>query len=141
MNQEITKTNLDRVINNIPNTMISKSNVHGYGLFSTTRLIPGVVLTKLDGQKITWEVYESENSLLEEWNALPDGCLLVRPFKTKYFYINHSRTPNLTLILSENLELSIVVDKDICEGDELFLDYRKESLPKKYIDNHGATYL
>lgn len=73
-----------------------------------------------------------------EWNALNKHTLLVRPLRTKYSYINHSRTPNTEILYNP---IRVVATKDINPQDELTLDYRKEALPKEYLDGHGKTYL
>ena len=69
-----------------------------------------------------------------EWNAIEKDLLLVRPYRTKYSFINHNRTPNL--IIKYN-PLRIESFKNILKDEELTLDYRKEPLPDEYIQNKG----
>ncbi|HHX59846.1 MAG TPA: SET domain-containing protein [Epulopiscium sp.] len=138
------------VLDNIAFTVIAKSGIHGRGLFSTTTIPKNTILGILDGQVVNWDRYDQvlaqlrkeieniEENLLMEWNALDEETLLVRPLRTKYSYINHSRTPNLIIMKNP---LRIVARDDIKENEELFLDYREEPLRRAYLDGHGQTYL
>lgn len=128
------------VIDNIQCTFIAVSAIHGDGLFSETAMAAGHVLANLDGQVVPWAVHERLN-LVSEWNALPNNRLLVRPYKTKYYFINHSRTPNTEILRSGTRQVQVVALRDIAAGEELTLDYRKEPLPESYLSGHGATYL
>ena len=125
------------VVDNIADTNIRESQVHGKGLFTNKAIKKGSVLCVLDGQVIEYNLYE-KNELAIEWNAIENDFLLVRPYRTKYSYINHSRTPNLEVT---SWPLKVIAIRDISEGEELLLDYRKEPLPQKYIESHGKTYL
>jgi len=73
-----------------------------------------------------------------EWNALSVDILLVRALRTKYSYINHSRTPNVKILKESMTIISIV---DILPNDEILLDYRDEPLNERYLNGHGKTYL
>ena len=126
------------VLNNIPNTTISKSTIHGFGLFADSDLEEGREICQLDGQRIPWTVYSKKKGFAGEWNATTGDILVVRPFRTKYFYINHNRKSNLRVL--EN-PLRIVTLQAIHTGEELLLDYRNEPLPKEYMKVHGSTYL
>ena len=125
------------VIDNIRKTEIAKSPIHGYGLFATEPIEAEEILGYLDGQKVPAKIHRKYD-LCYEWNALDDSMYLLRPYRTKYSYINHSRTPNLLL---EYSPLRVVATKDIPPGEELTLDYRKEPLPQEYLQGHGRTYL
>lgn len=137
------------VNDNIENTKISFSTIHGYGLFATKLISSGSLLSKLDGQIVDFETFEkikvdlglkkeAEASLFMEWNGLPKDKLLVRMFRTKYSYINHSISPNCKLIGSPPQLWSC---NNINAGEELTLDYRDEPLPKAYLSGHGSSYL
>ena len=140
----------EQILDNIPGTEIKPSPVHGRGLFATRDMRRGEVICTLDGEKIpARELALREANLREnapnknavvvlEWNALPDGEYLTRRKRTKYGFINHSRSPNLEL---RGVPIEIVVMKDIAAGEELLLDYRKEPLSEDYLKNHGSTYL
>ncbi len=124
----------DSVLDTIPGTVISGSGVHGLGLFATARVAEGEVLCLLDGQTVPWEeaalrAGPGVGCAACEWNAVEGGCL-VRPSRTKYYYINHSRDPNLAVRPSP---LRVVSLRSIAAGEELFLDYRCEPLPEAYV--------
>ncbi|MBT7443413.1 MAG: SET domain-containing protein [Methylococcales bacterium] len=125
------------VVDNIANSYLSQSKIHGTGLYAKKCLLPGDVLGELDGQVIPWAAHE-KYALTYEWNALSDERLLVRSYRTRYSYINHARTPNLVL---EYNPIRVVVHRAIDEDEELTLDYRLENLPKNYIRNKGQYYL
>jgi len=125
------------VVDNIKNTYISKSGVHGRGLFTESVIEKNTVLCNLEGQVIPYDVYEKYGFIME-WNAITEDSLLIRTLRTKYSYINHSREPNLMIKYNP---IRIVAMTDIDIGTELFLDYRKEPLNKKYIDKKGKNYL
>lgn len=138
------------IIDNLVMTYIDHSDIHGQGLFAANAVRKGQVLGTLDGQSVPRDlikrvirtlpchntVAQSSCSLFFEWNALDSGCLLVRPYRTKYSYINHSRTPNIEVSGNQ-----IVTLRDIRINEELTLDYRNEPLPDDYLAEHGATYL
>ncbi len=137
------------VIDNITVGRIGPSAVHGRGLFATDDLVEGQILGVLDGQVMDWDFYDElvaarnldrvlTEAFFMEWNALSPTTLLVRPFRTKYSFINHSRTPNLTLVPHP---LRVVAKRAIKAGEELLLDYREEPLRKEYLEGHGSTYL
>ncbi len=138
------------VIDNFLYSYIAKSSIHGFGLFAKQNINKGSILSILDGQIIDWDKYDQiklniksyiesyENYFFMEWNALDAKTLLVRPFRTKYSYINHSYNPNL-IIKYNPIRIESIVD--IRKNDELFLNYKLEPLRKKYINGHGRTFL
>lgn len=142
---------IETLIDNIYFSEVRKSRIHGLGLFSTENISKGQILGFLDGQIINWnDLKDIENNLINtnqkdqahqffyEWNALTKDTLLVRPIRTKYSYINHSRNPNLEIEYNPIRLVSLI---DIKMGDEFLLDYRKEDLNIEYTTGHGATYL
>lgn len=153
MKNDIT-TDLDFVINNtidnIKFSYITKSGIHGFGLFSKVDIHTNTILGKLDGQVIQWDKYDNieknisndilkyKNYFFMEWNALDTKTLLVRPLRTKYSYINHSYSPNLKI---EYNPIRIITLREIKKDEEFTLDYTKEPLKESYLDNHGKTYL
>jgi len=130
------------IIDNIPNTEIAESAIHGKGLFSTVSIPTGAILAVLDGQLIPlakqYIVSADICAAHCEWNAVSEDMLLVRSFRTKYSFINHSLNPNLRL---EYNPLRIVVSTDLNRGDELTLDYNNEPLPDEYLKLHGRHFL
>lgn len=141
----------ENTINNIQQGYIAPSKIHGFGLFSKVNIDQNDILCLLDGQIISWDKYhEIYNNLIDaikspfekyifmEWNALDEKTLLVRPFRTKYSYINHSRTPNCIILKHP---LRIVAYENITKDTELTIDYRKEPLNHEYMRTHGVSYL
>lgn len=134
------------VVDNIPRTLIGRSALHGFGLFATEAIPAGTILCILDGQIIMWDSYNKtlaqspfgsySGPLFLEWNALDTETLLVRPFRTKYSYINHSRCPNTVL---RRFPLALIAALDLKRGDELTIDYRCEPLSESYL--RSAAYL
>lgn len=136
---------MKNVINNIAQTNILPSNIHGLGLFAQDGIEVNTTLCLLDGQKVLFSDYKEltqnrDDLPFLEWNALTKELLLVRFFRTKYSFINHSRTPNC---LAQAKGKSVIVStiKDIQTEQELTLDYRNEPLPDEYLRGHGAAYL
>lgn len=132
------------VLDNIAVGVIAPSNIHGFGLFASRDLPVGALLSVLDGQRVPWEIYrffhEGSGDAFNEWNALSPVELLVRPFRTKYSFINHSRSPNCKA-MAVNGAVVVETLSFIPSGEELTLDYRMEPLPSEYLAGHGATYL
>jgi SET domain-containing protein len=132
------------VIDNIPNTEIKKSTLHGFGLFARKEISAQTTICLLDGQVMDWDQYESNHALLKEsagalneyffmeWNALDKNTLLVRAFRTKYSYINHSKTPNVKVF---SFPHRIVAIQDISVGEELTINYNDEPLRDAYFTN------
>ncbi len=137
-------------IDNIKNTEIKKSKLHGFGLFATDIIKKDTVLSLLDGQKISIINYNNlvknisngvkdyKNYFFMEWNILNKQTYLVRPYRTKYSYINHSRNPNIILI---NNPLRILAIKNIEVDGELTIDYRKEDLSEEYLNRNDKQFL
>lgn len=137
-------------LDNLLFSYISESKIHGFGLFAEKDIRCGSILGVLDGQVIEWDEYDRLSSMLKdsfgayknyifmEWNAIDARTLLVRPFRTKYSYINHSYSPNVAIAYNP---IRIITIKDIVKNEELVLDYTKEPLRDEYISGHGKTYL
>jgi len=141
----------ENTINNILQGYIAPSKIDGFGLFAKVDIDKGDILCIFDGQIISWDKYHQieeklslyihkpyDQYIFMEWNALDEQTLLVRPFRTKYSYINHSRKPNVKI---EKHPLRLIAIEDISKDIEVTLDYRKEPLNYEYIKNHGSTYL
>lgn len=139
------------VLDNVSFSYIKPSEIHGRGLFASQDLPEGMILGMLDGQVIPWDRYDELRAYVKEhepdpviqflffeWNCLSETTLLVRPFRTKYSFINHSRTPNLTLVREP---LRIVTLRPVKKDEEFLLDYREEPLRREYLEGHGSTYL
>ncbi len=123
------------IVDNIANSVIKESTIHGLGLFSTADIKKDTIICLLDGQYVPANTFFYN---IFEWNAVSQDTLLIRPCRTKYSFINHSRSPNVGIVL---YPLRIVTLVDIACGEEFTLDYRKEQLSPEYLAGHGATYL
>ncbi len=143
---ELRDSHLKFVVDNMPDAKIGTSRIHGNGLHAARALPAGKILGWLDGQLVDWATYEKVrvasmcgeggDDLFMEWNAISTDTLLVRPFRTKYSFINHSREPNLVL---RHDPLRVVVAHELVADEELTLDYRREPLRPDYL--RKATYL
>ena len=135
-------------IDNIAFTDIEKSKIHGFGLFAKKDFEAHEIICILNGQIIDWEFYEElatkinlngyQNYIFMEWNALSENTLLVRPFRTKYSYINHSKIPNVAI---KHNPMRIEVIRKIKAGDEIFIDYSKEPLNQKYLQKENKKFI
>lgn len=135
-------------INNIADSLIDESKIHGFGLFAKKDFKAGEVLCILDGQMMDWDFYdelarridlkEYQNYIFMEWNALSEKTLLVRPFRTKYSYINHSDAPNVEVKYDP---MRIEAVRNIHSGDEILLDYSKEPLKRDYLEDKEKSFI
>ena len=137
-------------LNTIANTEIEQSNIHGFGLFAKNKIYRDQVLTLLDGQVLSMTDYkriqngwvDSGAELLKyffmECNYIDSERILARAFRTKYSYINHSRTPNTAI---SYFPIKLVTIVDILPGEELTIDYRKEKLSEAYCSRPDKKFL
>jgi len=126
------------IIDNISNTYVSHSSVHGFGLFASKDIKADKKIGKIDGQLIDRKHihhFRKSNKIYgyNEWTAISEDKLLARPFRTKYGYINHSRLPNVKLD-----GFNIVTIREIQKDEEIFIDYRQEHLGKNYMESKGV---
>lgn len=143
LSEEFIKTH---VIDNIEHTEIRLSGLHGYGLFAMQDMPRETSICKLTGQLMSKDVYQAlVQSLtpklgdlsfyfLMECNHVPNpNMLMVRSFRTKWSYVNHSTEPNcfFDIFAQELYPL-----RDIKKGEELTFDYRVEPLSQDYIDRN-----
>ena len=131
----------DDIIDNVKNTRIAPSEINGFGLFCLLPFKEASILTILDGQLVDCELVKRRGNVPWEWNALPNNKILLRPYKTKYYYMNHSRTPNAKVLVNSDSQVCVLTMRDTLKDEEITLDYRKEPLPEEYLLTHGATYL
>lgn len=137
-------------LDNIDSTKIDQSGIHGFGLFATSTIEAGTVLCALDGQVIERKHYAEIEDLVSpliskyrkfffmECNYLEDDRLLIRNIRTKYSYINHSRTPNTELMFDPMRVVALV---RIWPDEELTIDYRKEPLTEAYLRRPDKKFL
>jgi SET domain-containing protein len=137
-------------LDNIDSTKINQSGIHGFGLFATSIIEASTVLCVLDGQVVEHKHYAEVEALVSpfiskyrkfffmECNYLEDDRLLIRNIRTKYSYINHSRTPNTKLILDP---MRVVAMERIKPDEELTIDYRQEPLTEAYLQRPDKKFL
>lgn len=125
------------ILETIPDTMIGPSAHNENGLFTRVSRSRGDVLCHLQGEVVK---HDNDNALLlaTEWNALDDDTILLRRAQTSYYFINHSRLPNLTI---DPITHALVAKTDIASGDELLLDYLENGFPQSYLQTESCSYL
>lgn len=128
-------------VNNAPKCEPRRSAIHGIGLFAKVSIEAGEAFMSLEGGRVVpaCRYFDSPLSLVaDEWNALSEDELLVRPQRTYYYCINHHLKPNA---LVEIQHRRIVASAAIAADQEITLDYLREPLPRQYLEIHGAAYL
>ncbi|WP_153913185.1 SET domain-containing protein [Shewanella sp. TC10] len=137
-------------LNTIAKTDIKQSELHGFGLFATDLMKEEQILYLFDGQVVSIADYQKieqlmaqeiepyKNYIFMECNYLNNTTLLVRNFRTKYSYINHSRTPNTEIRYHP---MRLVTLRDIQANEELTIDYRKEQLSDDYLTHPEKQFL
>jgi len=154
LNQEDKTQDLEFIrkayVDNINFTYIKKSNIHGQGLFASENIKKGTILGFLDGQVMSWDHWDSirdeikeqmgkyEKYILMEYNIIDPQTLLVRPFRTKYSLINHSKDANVKI---EYNPMRIVTISDIRKDEELRLDYNNEPMREGMSKSDKKEYL
>jgi len=132
-------------VDNIKSTIIAKSQIHGFGLWSVESILPDTVISEaLDGQVVEYEFYKKfymeQNDLFLEWNCISKDKLLIRPFRTKYSFINHSKNPNCEVREIDGA-LRVISIKEIKQGEELTLNYLNEPIPEEELKRYKNKYL
>jgi hypothetical protein len=119
---------------NAPDTYVSLSGTHNYGLFSSRRFASGEIIVdyNLFGDSYREEDFFSLPSEVVEhgWFLILEGtrCLTSDRF-SKFSYVNHSRNPNCVWLRERRL---ICANSSIPKDTELFIDYRVEPLPSGF---------
>lgn len=119
---------IEDIIDNVKKTEIKDSNIHGKGLFATENIKKETKLCYLEGQVVPWEIKIKYNKE-EEWNPLDEKTVMVRPYKTKFSFLNHSEEENIVI---KYFPLRLEAKKDIKKGEELTINYSKIKIPFKY---------
>jgi diguanylate cyclase (GGDEF)-like protein len=134
---------LENVIDNIEHTEIKPSELHGFGLFAKYDMPKHKVLCKLTGQIMTKQSYTglverltpyledlSFYFLMECNHVSNPRNLMVRAFRTKWSYVNHSTEPNCEFEIDTGI---LYAKREIKAGEELTFDYRVEPLDSTYL--------
>lgn len=137
-------------LDNILNTQIAASEIHGFGLFAGKYIKRNTLICLLEGQILDRDVYKKigdfckpeldslDDYFFMECNYISQEDILVRPLRTKYSYINHSKSPNVK-IFSEPFRIEAI--SDIEEGQELTIDYTNEHLSNEYLSRPEKAFL
>lgn len=113
---------------------VSKSGIHGKGVYAKVLIPAGTQIIEYVGEKITKaEARRREEQRIERLEAGGDGCVTIfdldlrhdldaRGSRTPARLINHSCTPNCR---SENIRghIWVVATRDIAIGEEITFDY------------------
>lgn len=133
--------NRPKFINNIKNTAVIESPVHGYGLFATSNIKKGSLLCELSGQIITKKQFEKIMSsnlypieLFIEKHQISDELMMITPFRTSYSFINHSVEIENLIEVYEYGRVKVYASDDIYNGAEILSKYNLT----KHIDILGG---
>ena len=128
------------VIDNIKNTEIRQSKIHGKGLFATADISKNTLLCVLEGQIISVSDYNeilsskiySDYSFVEKYK-IDDEYFGAMALRTKYSFINHSDVSNVYSVVKKK-KLYVFAKEKILLGEEILDTYNL----KKHIDMLGG---
>jgi hypothetical protein len=118
--------------------VIRGSAMHGVGLFPLFGFSKNDTVLCIDAGEGKRELSSHEHQA--EWNYR-EGLYFVRPKKTPYGFINHSRVPNARSVVAVDgarATLEVTALRDIGRNEEILIDYRAENLPFSYIRDAGG---
>lgn len=142
-------------IKTIAGTEVRLSSIHGFGLFTLMDRKENEQLCDLDGMWMDYDDYfmmasrigpgipRLKDFFFMEWNYF-NGRVLARPLRTSYGFINHHTEPNIILRnmgTKESPKLVVSALRDIAAGEELLIEYRREELPRGYLQDPSSQYL
>jgi SET domain-containing protein len=118
-----------KVIDNIENTEIKKSEIHGYGLFALKEIKKDTLLCVLSGQILEVGEYiklmesgeYSSNCFVEKYK-IDENYFGAMPLRTKYSCINHSEDANMYSKVNDE-KLYVYASKKIMLGEEIVDSY------------------
>jgi predicted DNA binding CopG/RHH family protein len=117
---------------------LGASKAHGLGLLARRDIKRAEPIMELRGAIVPVSEISDQQLQDWEWNALNDLTLLVRKKRSAYYYLNHSRSPNVRV---SETGLQIISSRPIARGEELTLDYLKQPLPRRYLGFPNSGYL
>lgn len=123
-------------ITNLRTVYEAPSQIHGQGLFAARDFDQNAVLGHLDGQVVDYASHPDVATL--EWNGIGGNLVLCRPFATLYALINHSSTPNLSIVPDG---WAIQARRAISKDEELTLNYLEHGVPEAYLASPLGVYL
>jgi SET domain-containing protein len=120
------------MLDNAPDCYVKNSSIHGLGLFAGKHFKKGDVVLNFGLFPEEW--YTSLYCKLSEekkkrsgYIMLDDSRCITTDKRTKFGYVNHSRTPNCDYDLKNRL---LIANCNIKINSEITIDYRHEPLPK-----------
>lgn len=120
---------------NAPYTYVGRSATEGLGLFASKDIVKGDLVIDYALFPQNWYSLRydelSEEQIRKNWYVMLDNehCITSDRY-SKFSYINHSREPNCDWEIRIR---KIIANRDIKQGEELFIDYRKEPRPNRVV--------
>lgn len=116
---------------NAPDTYVSLSGTHGYGLFANKKFSSGEIIIdyNLFGDHYREaDYFDLPQEIIDRgWFLIIEGSrCLTTDTSSKFSYINHSRDPNCVWLRERRM---ICAAFTINRDTEVFIDYRLEPLP------------
>lgn len=121
-----------------PTLGLGTSQTHGLGVLARRDISRSEPIMELRGAVIPLSEISDQQLQDWEWNALNDSTLLVRKKRTAYYFLNHSRSPNVRV---SETGFQVISSRPIARGEELNLDYLEQPLPYRYLGLPNSGYL
>lgn len=104
---------------------VTRSKIHGSGIFTSVNLSKGTTILQITGEVITGNECErreeEENNVYIFWNG--DDCYIDTASTDKIKYINHRCEFNCDVTEGDDGNLYLIAARDILPGEELTIDY------------------
>lgn len=104
---------------------VTRSEIHGSGIFTSVNLSKGTTILQITGEVITGNECErreeEENNVYIFWNG--DDCYIDTASTDKIKYINHRCEFNCDVTEGDDGNLYLIAARDILPGEELTIDY------------------
>ena len=112
--------------------LISRSNIHGYGMIAKTKIMAGETVCVKGGYILKRNEMYSE-ACINSYLPISDNLFIASPSRLEEhqikLYFNHSCTPNCGM----HGEITFVAIRDIAAGEELTIDYA-------FVDNEDYSF-
>ena len=117
-------------IQNIKNTVVKPSTVHGYGLFAVKDIPQNTLLCILTGQLMNKSDFASlikskryKKECFLEQHHLKNDLVMITPFRTSYSFINHNSEISHIYESYQDKAIKVYAKIDIKQGEEIFDTY------------------
>ena len=118
-----------KLLDNMPQTYLEKSSLHGIGIFAGADAPPHQLLGAIAGSVVHYKSLPQDS--YTEWMGVGNDAVFLSAKRSKMSMINHSDSPNVRFESGR-----LISRRPIAKGDELTMDYRI-GLPSGY----AAGYL